>query len=260
MIVNGHWLEGVDHSISAVHGGGLMNPKFVVMHYTAGWSARSAFGALRSRRVSWHVTVDRDGSVHQHMAMNSRAWHAGPSEYGGYSGLNSHSIGIEFVNPGFLRPTRGGYIDAYNNVRTADDVGPVVSASNARVGSGTFFWPVYPSAQIEAGLRVLDAILGFYRIIDVVSHEEIDTRGWKTDPGPAFPMRAFKALLPERAQTHEEMVVTASRLNVRSGPGVEYARESTLREGASVKVVSRKGDWVRIGSDEWVHGSFLRLV
>ena len=51
-------------------------------------------------------------------------------------------------------------------------------------------------------------------------------------------------LLDERGQP--PAVVVASEVEVRSGPGEDYLTEFTLHAGAEVRVVERRGDWVRI--------------
>ena len=54
--------------------------------------------------------------------------------------------------------------------------------------------------------------------------------------------------------------VTASTLNVRSGPGTGYRTLGTLSRGLSVAVVGRSGDWAQLwyrGEQAWVHADFL---
>lgn len=262
MKIENHLLRGAVDAPSPNHGG-TIRPRFVVMHYTAGWSAESAINTFADpeSRVSAQVTIDTDGTIYQHVPFNKRAWHAGPSSYAGYTGLNSHSIGIELVNPGYLRKLdNGGFLDAYDRVHTAADVGPVIRARHPRVGSGTFYWPVYTERQLAAAERLTKAFIEEYQIIDVVTHEEIDTRGWKTDPGPAFPMNRFKALLRDRGNDVVEYEVTAGKLNVRGGPGTEFAVLNSLRSGDHITELARHGDWVRFSNDGWVHGGYLRRI
>ena len=262
MQIENHRLRGAVNAPSPNHGG-LIVPRFVVMHYTAGWTAESAIQtfARRSSKVSAQVTIDTDGTIYQHVPFNVKAWHAGPSTYAGYSGLNSHSIGIELVNPGYLRRLGDGrFMDAYEHTYSARTVGPVVEAKHPRVGSGTFYWPAYTKSQIETAEALTAELIDEYGIIDIVTHEEIDTRGWKTDPGPAFPMNRFKRLLGDRGNDVVNYEVTASSLNVRSGPGTSFRVVSRLSRGAVVSEELRSGDWVRISSDHWVHGGFLRRV
>lgn len=241
---------------------GKIDPKFIVMHYTAGWTAESAVSTFASSnsRVSAQITIDTDGTVYQHVPFNVKAWHAGPSKYMGYSGLNAHSIGIELVNPGFLRASGTGYTDKRGNKYSRDQVGPVVAAKYPRAGSGTFYWPIYPKAQLDAAKAVIAHVTENYGILAVVGHEEIDTRGWKTDPGPAFPMSDFKKLINNRDVDRDMYEVTATALNVRGGPGTNFAVIQKATKGTRVEVGETFGDWARISSDGWVHVAFIRPI
>ncbi|MGI8923960.1 MAG: N-acetylmuramoyl-L-alanine amidase [Fimbriimonadales bacterium] len=97
--------------------------------------------------VSTHYTVDRDGTVVQHVHESRRAFHAGESRMAdGREKVNDFSIGIELVNRN-------------------DGVDP------------------YPAAQIDALRSLLDGIRSRWPIRHVVSHAEIATPpGRKTDP------------------------------------------------------------------------------
>ena len=241
---------------------GYITPKFIVMHYTAGKTASSAIQTFQSSasRVSAHLTIDLDGTVYQHAPFNVKTWHAGPSRYMGYSGLNSHAIGIEIVNVGWLRKGQNSY---YRDGLKMPFSTEVVAASNARVGSGTFYWPTYPDIQMDSVQAITEDIIESYGILDIVSHEEIDTRGWKTDPGPAFDMQRFKQLLkgtPHRDLDNDRYEVTASSLNVRSGPGTQFGVIAGLKRGSIVNDLGRNGDWVRVTEDGWTHGAYLRRV
>jgi len=251
---------------------GKITPKFIVMHYTAANSAESAIRTFQSAssRVSAHLTVDLDGTVYQHAPFNIKTWHAGPSQHMGYSGLNSHSIGIEIVNVGWLKDE--GNMWVRRNSRGQVEASMSKSAkgvvmANARVGGGKFFWPAYPDKQLEAVGDITDDILEEYNILDIVSHEEIDTRGWKTDPGPSFPMDEYKRLVrenPHRDLDSDAYQVTASSLNVRSGPGSNYGKITSVLRGDIVLVVEADGKWKRIdlngNEDGWVHGGYLRKI
>ena len=54
--------------------------------------------------------------------------------------------------------------------------------------------------------------------------------------------------------------VTASSLNVRSGPGTNFGVLRKVYKGNEVQAGERRGDWVRIDSDGWVHGAYLRVA
>lgn len=241
---------------------GTIVPKFIVMHYTAGLTADSAIRTFESpaSRVSAHLTIDVDGTVYQHAPFTAKTWHAGPSAHMGYTGLNNYAIGIEIVNAGWLNKGPQNY---FRDGLTMPLATPVVEGKNARVGGGTYYWPAYPEKQLSSVIDVTKDLIEEYNILDIVSHEEIDTRGWKTDPGPAFPMERFKRLLlasPHRDLDVDRYEVTASELNTRTGPGTAFPSTSTIVRGTIVSVEQKNGDWCRIDSDHWVHGAYLRRV
>ena len=261
-------LVGVDYQESPNHSG-TIKPVGIVNHYTAGYSGESAINTFlnRSSKVSAHLVIDRDGTVTQMVPFNKKAWHAGPSRYQGWRNLNGFFIGVEFVNIGYLRKTNKGYEDPYGRAYDLDKYDQtVIAEAEPRIGAGTFYWPSYSVAQIEAGLAVEQAIIDKYDIQAIVTHEEIDTRGWKTDPGPNFPQRRFKLLLDTRQDGEEEPIigafrVTASTLNVRSGPGVQNEKFYELKRDTAVVVNEFVGDWAYItfeqGRNGWVASRYL---
>lgn len=263
-VIKNHRLEGAPY-VASPNKGGKIKPIFIVQHYTAGYTAESAINTLtrKGSGVSAHVTVDLDGTITQHVPFNVKAWHAGPSRHMGYSGLNNYSIGIEIVNIGWLRPLANGqFQDAYGNTRDESYFpNGLIMSPNSRVGSGTFAWPRYTPEQLHAVDTLTEALCSKYDIMDIVSHEEIDTRGWKTDPGPAFPMKLVKRHLnSDRGDDAEKWAVTATSLRVRSGPGTRFDTLGSLAQGHEVEVLARSGDWVQITQDGWVHGGYLRRV
>lgn len=263
MAIRNHRVAGAAY-VESPNRGGTIKPKFIVQHYTVGYTAESAINTLSNPRskASAHVVIGLDGEITQMVPFNKKAWHAGPSHYQGYSGLNNSSIGIEIVNIGWLRPLRNGQLqDSYGNIRKESDFpNGLIESAHSRVGGGVFLWPVYPEVQLRATESLTRELIEEYKILDVVSHEEIDTRGWKTDPGPAFPMRRFKSLLPERGEESDKFEVTASKLNVRGGPGTRFEAIGTLDKGNIVKVEAVNGNWARIDDNGWVHTGFLRRV
>ncbi len=74
----------------------------LVLHYTGMRTAEEALQRLcdPEAKVSSHYTVNRDGTIYQHVAEERRARHAGVSCWAGVRDVNSRSIGIEIVNPG----------------------------------------------------------------------------------------------------------------------------------------------------------------
>lgn len=58
-------------------------------------------------------------------------------------------------------------------------------------------------------------------------------------------------------------VVTSSSLNMRSGPGTNFAIIRTLTLGTEFTVIKKEGDWLQIrlkdGREGWVHSGYVRL-
>jgi len=82
-------------------------PSIIIVHYTDTQNLTDAEDYFLGRRahpgggrVSTHYMIDEDGSVIQYVDEEKRAWHAGVSHWGGADDINSHSVGIELVNPG----------------------------------------------------------------------------------------------------------------------------------------------------------------
>ncbi len=88
---------------------GGVRPTILVLHYTGTATGKEAEDVYidpnppleKSKGpVSPHYMIDRDGSITQFVDEQDRAWHAGHAWWDGRGDINSHSIGIELVNPG----------------------------------------------------------------------------------------------------------------------------------------------------------------
>lgn len=143
--------------------------QYVIIHYTSADLQRS-LQILTRGEVSAHYLIGANPpTVYQLVDENRRAWHAGQSEWQGRTWLNSTSIGIELVNP--------GYVD----------------------GPGGRTWVAYPQAQIDALILLLKDIVKRQGIAPehILGHSDIAPQR-KVDPGPAFPWKrlADAGLIP----------------------------------------------------------------
>lgn len=120
--------------------------------------AHPYFGEIADRRVSAHVLVNRAGDVTQYVPFTMRAWHAGKSNFCGREACNDYSIGIEL---------EGSDEEPYTPIQ--------YRVAAAIVGALRHAWPAIGPDRI-------------------VGHSDI-APGRKTDPGPAFDWRHFRALL-----------------------------------------------------------------
>jgi len=121
----------------------------VVLHSTEIDDIKKVIKIFRNPKsgVSAHYTVDKDGTVVQHVREKYRAWHAGESMLpNGRTRVNDFSIGIELVNK-----------------NTGNDP--------------------YPSSQIDSLTKLLLDIESRHPIEYLVSHAEVaQPPGRKSDP------------------------------------------------------------------------------
>jgi N-acetylmuramoyl-L-alanine amidase len=166
-------------------GGALLNPKFIVVHYTAGASAASSINWLCSKqsKASAHVVIGRDGSLSQLVPFNTVAWHAGESARAGLTGLNKYSIGIELDN---LGPLFRGADGKFRGVGAGTVVAPenVYGGQHAHPGCAFKFWHQYTEPQVAALRGLISQLWHDYpSLCEIVGHEDVSP-GRKWDPGP----------------------------------------------------------------------------
>jgi N-acetylmuramoyl-L-alanine amidase len=258
MKVVNHLLEGVE-VVRSPNVSGFMTPTGAIMHYTAGYTADSAIKTLcnPAAKVSAHLVIDMDGTITQLVPFNRIAWHAGPSKLAGRTGCNNFTIGFEFVNPGYFRIGKDGKTIMDWEGKSVVPAARLalydlsVRAANKKIGGGTFIWPGYTDAQIEAGLAALEAIKEAYGLTLIAGHEDVDTRQWKTDPGPAFPMGRFKAVINAASDDRSDgakpavsrFLVNVPKLNVRQSPRSDAMVLAVLSGGSEVVVIEDLGVW-----------------
>ncbi|PTT95013.1 N-acetylmuramoyl-L-alanine amidase, partial [Pseudomonas sp. HMWF005] len=139
--------------------------QFVIIHYTS-TSLERSLQLLTHGEVSSHYLIgdDKGGTIYKLMDENLRAWHAGESQWQGRTWLNSSSIGIEIVNPGFKDTPTGRQ------------------------------WYPYSEAQIQSLIVLLKDISKRHGISaqHIIGHSDIAPLR-KLDPGPLFPWKRLAA-------------------------------------------------------------------
>jgi N-acetylmuramoyl-L-alanine amidase len=139
----------------------VSGPDMLVLHYTGMESCDVALDRLcdPAAEVSAHYLIDEDGTLYELVGEDRRAWHAGVSNWCGYSDVNSRSIGVELVNPGH----ENGY-------------------------------RAFPDAQISQLIELCVGILERHDIPqrNIVGHSDIAPIR-KQDPGELFPWQGMSA-------------------------------------------------------------------
>jgi N-acetylmuramoyl-L-alanine amidase len=245
--------------------GGELIPRYLVMHYTAGKNAASSINWLTNpeSKASAHIILARDGTITQLAPFNVKTWHAGLSHWDGLSGLNGHSIGIEMDNAGPLKQVGDTY-QAWFGTSYAEN--QVVYAKH-KLDDESRWWHTYTEVQIQKALDLAQLLVRQYGLKDVIGHEDI-APDRKRDPGPAFPLENVRAsVLGREEEEPERYEVTASTLNIRSGPGVEFpAVAEPLKKGTEVALLEKRDRWHKVELVEdgdiegWVHNQFLAKI
>ncbi len=150
---------GVDllvvHNISlppGEFGGGYIADLF---HNRLDPEAHPYFAGIADLKVSAHLLIRRDGAATQFVALDRRAWHAGPSDHCGRERCNDFSIGIELEGSDDTRYSEAQYLRL---------------------------------AELTRQIQVLFPAITPQRI---VGHSDI-APGRKTDPGPHFDWMRFR--------------------------------------------------------------------
>ncbi|MDV7340341.1 N-acetylmuramoyl-L-alanine amidase [Terasakiella sp. A23] len=245
---------------------GQISPEFLVIHYTAGRSAKSSINWLCDKRAkaSAHLVIARSGEVSQLAAFNQRTWHAGVSRWDGRTGLNSFSIGIELDNPGILERRASGWCTTWGD--PVDDNEVIVAAH--KNGGPEKGWHAYSSEQIQALQEVCLCLVEKYGIKDIIGHDDIAPNR-KSDPGPALDMDHLRSMALGRHEDEPQVYQTTANLNVRTGPGQNNEKMdfSPLPKGTELEVIEASGVWRYVDIlDEiqgethrtgWVHSHYI---
>lgn len=140
---------------------------FLVLHYTVADFPRS-MKILTEQQVSAHYLLSDESPprVYRLVDESRRAWHSGASAWGPHQRLNSSSIGIEIVHPGYVTTPDGRKV----------------------------FAP-FPPAQVDALVPLVRDIVQRHQILPerILGHGEV-TPSYKEDPGPTFPWKLLSEL------------------------------------------------------------------
>ena len=232
---------------------GKVKPKYLLMHYTAVTSAKSTIEWFKKpeAQVSAHILIDRNGTITQFAPFNIKTWHAGRSSWGALAGLNGHSIGIELVNAGKLMKNDNAWYSPLDRKKIPITQVLYAMHKNEQRAEG---WQDFTQAQLEAAMDLGALLTKEYGLKDVLGHDDVSPFR-KTDPGPAFPMDAFRSRVMGRGDDIKDVFVTTVKLNIREGAGTFFEKiTKPLPKGTKLQVLNVDGNWSFVSALEPVHG------
>ena len=183
----------------------------IVLHYTAS-NTPIAKLTLTQEEVSAHYLVSDENPpvIYRIVPETFSAWHAGESSWYGKASLNSNSIGIEIVHPGWVKNATGS------------------------VG------PAYPNDQIDTVIKLVKDIADRYQVLpeNIVGHSDVAPMR-KQDPGPAFPWKRLSEAGLGRwyneAQAHQHL----QKFNANGVPDARWFQIQLKRVGYGILETGR---------------------
>jgi N-acetylmuramoyl-L-alanine amidase len=181
---------------------------FLVIHYTVS-DLPLSIKILTQQDVSAHylLTDETPPRIYRLVDENRRAWHSGASAWKQNGRLNSSSIGIEIVHPGF-KP------------------GP----------NGERIYQPFPQAQIDALIPLVRDIVKRHGILPerILGHGEV-TPSYKEDPGPTFPWKLFADIGITSPWPDATRVATFRTLYEMALPEIVWFQNALAQHGYAVQ-------------------------
>ena len=181
---------------------------FLVIHYTV-LDLPLSLKVLTEQEVSAHYLLSDESPprIYRLVDENRRAWHSGASAWKENRRLNSSSIGIEIVHPGYkFGPNR------------------------------EMIFAPFPEAQIQALIPLIQDIVKRHEIKPerILGHGEV-TPSYKEDPGPTFPWRRLSDLgitppWPDEARVAVQRQVFEAEL-----PDARWFQDALAQHGYAVE-------------------------
>ncbi|MDP2005181.1 MAG: N-acetylmuramoyl-L-alanine amidase [Rubrivivax sp.] len=181
---------------------------FLVIHYTVA-NFPNSMKILTEQEVSAHYLLSDEPQprIFRLVDENRRAWHSGGSAWGPNKRLNSSSIGIEIVHPGFMQ-------------------GP----------NGQRLYLPFPKAQIDALVPLVQDIVKRHQIRPerILGHGEV-TPSYKEDPGPTFPWQRLAELGITPPWPDATRVATQRAVFELQPPDVAWFQQALAKHGYAVE-------------------------
>ncbi|MDF2193554.1 N-acetylmuramoyl-L-alanine amidase [Paraflavitalea sp. CAU 1676] len=259
MKIKNHWLEAESTAEKIVisktkNAGNLIDPDYLVIHYTATDDAAAATNWFLNTKdnpdkIAAHIVLDLDGTITQLVPFNQKANHAGTSTWDGVDNFNSHSIGIEIVNAGFVEKLSNGSFKRSTKTYPATIANRIVKAKHKHkfwTAKDNQHWFIFPPAQLQALYKLSKVLISTYQLVTAVGHDDISPAR-KPDPGPAFPWPEFKRQVYGADNPAGNIfTVNTEGTNLRSGASTNTTSIKKLAKGYEVGLIETNGQWSKV--------------
>ena len=227
--------------------------RILVIHAPGSKDVDQAVKFATDGRRSFHLFIGKDGKeIVQTVPFNVGARHT--------PGKDGSSIAIELQSAGELSEStnikfklKSGYKENEYILGTA--------LNSSRYG----YWPLFPTAQLDALVRVVAALKQVYTITDVMTREEIIAS--TVEPaGPAFPILQLRERLIREKLLHKPvdkprrslvLQETSRAVHLLSQPDPTNANllRILIPQGMPILVINERFDWYLIAVMKKVNGN-----
>jgi N-acetylmuramoyl-L-alanine amidase len=206
MEIKNGWLDASDKPIIKAYPSArfynLISPKplGVVWHYSCpvwmGFKTAEQVSQCITKNIngaSWHLMIDKSGSLFQSVSFNKGSWHVGkPGRIAGqdFVNINRATIGIELENAGRLKLINGKYYTWPYFLEHEKEPDPklIISPDRVQHYKDNLFFDSFTNEQIESTKELVLALSKTYSISKnnfCYGHIDFDPDN-REDPGPLW--------------------------------------------------------------------------
>lgn len=223
----------------------IQEHKYLIMHVTTGTTMQGVINFFKNPAsgVSAHLLIGRDGRIIQFVPFDKVAYHSGLSYWEGDANLNKLSIGIELDNAADLSGEPGSYNKRGVSIPDSEVERAVHWKSGFEKG-----WHKFTPIQLEIALQVAKILKEHYGIKEIIGHDVVNLKN-RLDPGPLFPMRAWREDIFERKEPDIQRYTLTESADIYEHigdktPDPNHPSHGTLDENSMVQLRDEIEDWL----------------
>ena len=232
--------------------------KYIVIHYFGSLGTAQAvanYFANAYRGASTHYSLDEGENIYQIVKDEDIAWHCGTSgTYYHPDCRNSNSIGIE------VRPHK---VNAKSKLASDTDWYFKPEIVDRLVEFTKYLMKKYnvPADRVIRHYDVTHKICPNPFVVNAAAQAEWVKFKQRLIAAPAPAPAPAPKPAPKPAPASYLVRVTATALNIRSGPGTQYSINGVIRDKGTYTIVDTKDGWGKLKSGAgWIYLSYTKKV